>query len=580
MLIDMIHDNHGEPLFKTRFREPAALAAYGYNAIAIPDALAALPSTFPPPDPAAAGTGTRLADLTEAIDRRVAKAAEHNLQVYFYADAFLLPRTVVEANPAAFYCDTTSGSRPPMLCAAKPAVYDALQHLLTELFQRWPAAVGIIMRTAEVYPEATPHMVGNAVHESSCPSCRSMNAVARYQRFIRAMYDRVVKDLHKTYVHRTWHRASSAAPTMHDDPDVYRQVTAELPKSDHLIFSFKFTRGDFKPGQPWNPILMADWEGQQDIRPKWVEFQCEREYEGKAAFPNFQAPLWRAFLEASNLLEKNPNADKPKPERTIAHPLGFPEPPTPAQVLRPHVSLWGWSRGGGWGGPYAQREEWVDANVYALGQLHRDPTLAPKTIARNWLARTFSVDAESAAGDVITDILLRSAATVHNLVSSSLPALADAAWVRDDHFDVDALWAACARLLDTPTADKACDEKLAAFQSVEHMRRMFEHIAGELPNPAQARDLANTLTFYNSFAGALAHTFCGFVRYFQWQRTGKTSNALADQAAVHLENAQAHWQHHTQRHAMLPGAPSIFHETSFWERTNTCLQELAAAEGA
>ena len=46
MLIDMIHDNHGEPLFKTRYRDPRVLAAMGYQAIVIPDALAALLDTL------------------------------------------------------------------------------------------------------------------------------------------------------------------------------------------------------------------------------------------------------------------------------------------------------------------------------------------------------------------------------------------------------------------------------------------------------------------------------------------------------------------------------------------------------
>ncbi len=42
----MIHDNHGEPPFKTRYRDPALLRDLGYEAIVIPDALAALPAAW------------------------------------------------------------------------------------------------------------------------------------------------------------------------------------------------------------------------------------------------------------------------------------------------------------------------------------------------------------------------------------------------------------------------------------------------------------------------------------------------------------------------------------------------------
>lgn len=46
MLIDMIHDNHGELPFKTRYRDPGVLRSLGYEAIVIPDALAAIPAAY------------------------------------------------------------------------------------------------------------------------------------------------------------------------------------------------------------------------------------------------------------------------------------------------------------------------------------------------------------------------------------------------------------------------------------------------------------------------------------------------------------------------------------------------------
>ena len=111
---------------------------------------------------------------------------------------------------------------------------------------------------------------------------------------------------------------------MHDDVNVYRQVTAGLPRSERLVFSFKFTRGDFRYGQPYNPVLAADG-AEPDGRPKWIEMQCQREFEGKGAFPNFQAGTWAEFFEASGLLTANPAANRPPAQAELRFPLRMPD---------------------------------------------------------------------------------------------------------------------------------------------------------------------------------------------------------------------------------------------------------------
>ena len=88
MLINMIHDNHGEPPFKTRYREPAALRAMGYEAVVIPDALAAIPGAFVDPGNetvarAASVTPRKPQELADAIDAQVAAAAAAGMAVYF-----------------------------------------------------------------------------------------------------------------------------------------------------------------------------------------------------------------------------------------------------------------------------------------------------------------------------------------------------------------------------------------------------------------------------------------------------------------------------------------------------------------
>jgi len=547
MLIDMIHDNHGEPPFKTRYRDPAALQARGYQAIVIPDALAHIPAAYPTGlrQPSTINTQDPAAIEAE-INTRVQAALALNMQVFFYADALLLPRHIVEKNPAAYLCEDNSGR----LCAAKPAVLAALADQVHELFDRWPAASGLIMRTVEVYPEATPHMIGSPLHASNCPLCRAVSLMDRLTGFIRAMYDVVVGELKKSYIHRAWQPSIANLPNMHDDPEAYRQISSRLPQSPDLAFSFKFTRGDFLNGQRFNPCLLAD------DRPKWIEFQCEREYEGKGAFPNFQPPVWQQFLTQ------------------LARDAGAAE----FSELHKRFNFWGWSRGGGWGGPYVQREEWIDANVYGLSQLYKSADAAMQDIAASWIAATFGVAESSPQSPAIAELLMLSAPTIRKLLYVSGVASENMPWLKDDLLDVNAIWASAMQVLDAGNAEEAIAEKRAAHEGAERIRHLFDLAAPGLPNQSQTKALSNSLAYYSSFAGSVVSLFIGFIRFAQWHRGGRTDSALATEATDLLEHAQAHWQHHTQRHALLAGAPSVFQENTLWDRTNDCLEQLQNAE--
>jgi hypothetical protein len=569
MLVDLIQDNPGEPPFKTRFRDPLLLHAYGYDALAISDALLALPGYAPVPGP---GEGPSGVDYVADIDRRIAAAHEAGLKVFLCADALILPRARVLEAPDQFLCQDSGTNQ--RLCPGRPATIEAYAQAIRMLLERWsgPVVAGIIVRPGVVQHALHPQLIATALQETSCPHCRGLTLAARHQLLARSLYGIVGEEFGKIYVHRLVQRASPGAPVPHDDPQVFQSLVADLPISERLIFALAFYRGDGRYGQPLNPCLL-DAARREPARPLWIEFPCQREFEGKGAFANFQAPRWSEFFQA---LESTPAAPDPVlPARygLLSISRGTPAGPAGATSL---------------GGPYAQREEWIDANVFALAELSRQPLLKPEAIARLWAARCFNVEPASAAATGIAEILALSAPTLQDLlydpprpgVGGGGGAVGDLAptletpWVQQDQLDVEAIWNAAARLQDLAAISAACARKRGALANVEIMRQRFEKLAGDLPNKSLARDLSNTFVFYNSFAGAVADLFCGFVDYFQWRRTGRTDAVLARRAAGYLEHAQAQWQHHTQRHAMLPGAPSVFQENTFWERTNDCLEEI------
>ncbi len=541
MLIDMIHDNHGEPAFRTRYRDPGVLKGRGYEGIVIPDALAHIPAAYPEGERRPTVVNTQDPAAVEAeLDGRVTGALGLGMKVFFYGDAWLLPRHIVERDPGAFYCEDNSGR----LCAGKPAVLEALKDQVHELFDRWPGASGLIMRTGEVYPESTPHMVGSAVHASNCPVCRGIGLVDRLVGFIRAMHDVVIGEAGKVYVHRAWMPAIAHLPNMHDDAGVYREVSGRLPVTEKLAFSFKFTRGDFLRAQGFNPCLLAD------ERPKWIEFQCEREFEGKGAFPNYQGPIWREFFERLGR-----GAGK-----------SFEE-------LKGRFDVWGWSRGGGWGGPYVQREEWIDANVHALAGLYREPGAVVTELATGWVGETFGIAGSAQQTPAVVELLMMSAGVIRKLLYVGVAASAEP-WLKDDLLDVNAIWTSAMQVLDLGKTEEAIAEKREGHEGAERVRHLFDLAAPALPNQSQAKALSNSLAYYSSFAGSVVSLFVGFIRFGQWHRGGRKDEGVATEARDLLEHAQAHWQHHTQRHALLAGAPSVFQENTLWDRTNECLEQL------
>jgi hypothetical protein len=557
MLIDMIYDHHGEPGLKTRYRNPALLRTMGYEAIVIPGALMAIPGARDDrPDASAAPaaslhTTRKPAEMEASIDAHVAAALAQGMKVFFHGDAILLPRHLVALHPE-WLCEDGSGR----LCAGKDAVYAAVQDQVHELFDRWPAAAGLVMRTGDVFPDAAPGMVGTALYAgigSACPMCRGLSLLDRLIHFITCMYEAVILEQHKLYVHRAWQMPSLGLPSIHDDVAVYRELSNRLPASPHLAFSFKFTHGAMGRPETLNPCLLAD------DRLKWIEFQSEREFEGKGAFPNYQAAAWRELF--GHL-------------RVAVGPDASPE------SLRTRFGIWGWSRGGnggGWGGPYLQREEWIDANVRALATLYRRPESDPAELATAWAAETFGIAESSPPAPAIAELLVISSATLRKLLY--VAALDEGRngpqvpFLRDDLLDVEALWLAAGRIVDAGAAAEAIMEKQEALDGVDRMRRLFDIATPDLPNKMQARDLGNTLAFFSSLAGTLAQLLLGFIRFHQWNQGGRLDAELADQCKRNLEAAQTHWQQHGQ-HALLPGAPSVFHENTLWQRTNGCLSVI------
>jgi hypothetical protein len=141
----------------------------------------------------------------------------------------------------------------------------------------------------------------------------------------------------KCLIFRTW---DIFADKLHAVPEHYRDVADRVEPHPRLLFSIKHTALDF-----WRHVKVNECLGQGQ-HPQIVEVQCQREYEGKGAYPNY------VMDGVINGFEEN------------ARKIGL------ADLLRnPQIQgIYSWSRGGGWYGPYLKDELWCDLNAYVLAQ--------------------------------------------------------------------------------------------------------------------------------------------------------------------------------------------------------------------
>lgn len=128
----------------------------------------------------------------------------------------------------------------------------------------------------------------------------------------------------------------------HNPGEANFETQFELPEKlnphPNLIFSIKHTALDFWRRVKFNPCIT---KGQHQ---QIIEVQCQREYEGKGAYPNYiMDGVLNGFSE---------NRTKIGLVEVAGHPLV--------------QGIYTWTRGGGWFGPYIGNELWCDLHAFVI----------------------------------------------------------------------------------------------------------------------------------------------------------------------------------------------------------------------
>jgi hypothetical protein len=367
-ILDMVHHNPGEPPFESAFLNPAHLAQRGFNGQVFKhlNCLATFEATGVDVFPAGSLNRAWLAAFSEEREREIAAANAAGLSVFYHLDLFVLPKRLVEHFRDEI-CDPETGR----ILLDRPRTLELHRVMFDELVTRFPAVDGFIIRFGETYLFDTPFHTGNGplpkcggpwdplygypdtIAGTKAPSPWTAEHSAACTKLVSFLRDEICEKHGKHLMFRTW---DTAPDRLHALPEHYLAMTDPVTPHPKLCFSIKHTALDF-----WRRVRVNECLG-IGRHPQIIEVQCQREYEGKGAFPNYIM---------HGVIDGFPENSKPIGLKQLA-----------ADPL--YQGIYSWSRGGGWYGPYLKNELWCDLNASVLATWARDPRRTEEDVFREY----------------------------------------------------------------------------------------------------------------------------------------------------------------------------------------------------
>lgn len=540
LTLAMILDNPGEQPHATRYRDPRELKALGYSDLII------YPTTaiggLLGPDTLASGDLRQwVGEQYEAVRKTVTDAHGAGMGAWLMFDA---PSLAAELVGSAMTCINQT---PRMLCPASDELLEMAGQCLEALLARIEGVDGIVLRLGDSDAPKVPYLVGNDIYAPHCSRCSMMGRADRMVRFTTYFHDLVVKKFGRKLIVRAWNVKPNG---MHDNVDVCRRVVERLPKDDRLILSFKFTQTDFWRYQRWNPSSLVCGD-----RPIIYELQCQREFEGKGAVPNYQPPLWCGGMA---------EMDGAVGLADVAEKVNL-------------AGLWAWVRGGGWRGPYVStdREMWIDANVHAVPRIAADPKSRVDDLAKAWITERLGVTDETAAAAVLQTLSHSTQNVLETFYIGPYARRRHDAWYpsanlfQDDQIDAEAAWAIVQQLSDADL-DKAVAEKIEAEGRVSDDHRLLQRVAPNMDKHL-AHALPLSLEYAQTLAQTMRHLIVGLASYRRQSRKHDTASAMA--TLTSMRECQKYWSAHTGRAAGHAGA-SAFASDNLWGFTQQIIDRV------
>ena len=339
LILDMVHHNPGGARYESKFEEPSFLTDAGYNGkvhFLFDSPTLAINWESVDPDVLPVGSPERAwADAKATnFDRLLAQNQAAGLRTYAQADLVMLPKRLVEK----YKMENTFGD------PSNPETAKYLRLMVGQVFQRFPALDGLVVRIGETYLQDAPYHVG-AIQSKT-------NATTTIIPLVKLLREEICVKRNKQLIFRTWLSFDTKLAN-------YMAVDAAVEPNTNLFFAVKHCEGDFHRGNSFSKIIGAGRH--QQI----IEVQCAREYEGKGAYPNYIAHgVIEGFEE--HLIQTNQNKFNSIGAFARQSPL--------------FAGVWTWSRGGGWDGPYIKNELWCELNAWVMAQWAKDSRQSEESV--------------------------------------------------------------------------------------------------------------------------------------------------------------------------------------------------------
>lgn len=396
-ILSGVHENPGEGPPRSQFHDATFLARERFTGQVLNDfgflQTAVTLATF---DPRITPVGSKAYEAAEArarvIDDYIDKCHRAGLEAFVWTDLIVLPKTV----RALWGAEVLNAQG--QYSFSRPKLVALHRAMFAEIAARFPKLDGVVVRTGEAYFENTPFHEGNTPFPLGDRQTSGWDATEGHSLLIgllrEAFCERGVK-----VVYRTWGFGG-----IHTEPSAYLRATDPVPPHPKLLLSIKHTKGDFHRKYPFNPTLGIG------RHPQIVEVQCQREYEGKGAHPNYIAQgVIDGFEEFAGSA----------PPQGLKDLVGDPR----------FKGVWAWPRGGGWKGPYIANEFWCALNALVLARWAADPQRGEAACFEAVLAEDLRVAPASRRS--LRKIALLSAQGVLR-GRSSLIAKVNEFWIRDE----------------------------------------------------------------------------------------------------------------------------------------------------
>ena len=347
-ILDMVHNNPGEPLTVTAFNKPIYLKEKGYTGKVVNEfTFVHAAITFDKLNPQIFPIGSKerewVFNAAEKIKANIKAAHAAGIKVYYFTDIIVLPKKLV-----SLYHDEICDAK-GKISFERPKTIEIHKIMLDEVFETFPDLDGLVIRTGETYLNNVPYHTGNNP---------ITNGVESHVKLINLLREEVCVKRNKTIFYRTWSFGG-----MHDSANYYLNVTNQIEPHQNLIFSIKHTQGDYHRTYNFNPTLGIGKH--QQI----IEVECQREYEGKGAFPNY---VMQGVIDG---FEEYNTTNPQKGFKCLRDLLN----------TKKIVGVWSWSRGGGWVGPYISNEFWCKLNAFVISKWGENPERSEESIFNQFM---------------------------------------------------------------------------------------------------------------------------------------------------------------------------------------------------